>query len=48
MRPVELEQFADAFEHRERGVAQAIARERRDEKVRKRACNGCLPNIDES
>jgi serine/threonine-protein kinase HipA len=27
MRPEELEQFADAFEHRERAVAQAIARE---------------------
>jgi hypothetical protein len=30
MRPEELEQFADAFEHRERGVAQAIAREKRE------------------
>jgi serine/threonine-protein kinase HipA len=29
MSPVELEQFADAFEHREREVAQSIVRERR-------------------
>ena len=30
MRPEELEQFADAFEHRERAVAQAISREKRN------------------
>jgi hypothetical protein len=29
MSPEELEQFADAFEHRERQVAQAILRDKR-------------------